>query len=147
MIKSLFKTIITLASLCFFFSKPSHAVPQNNASHTQIDVFKTTQISVDKFDWELNKETNQADANISVTNHATLDIRSVSISLTAQDKNGVMLQSETQTLKKSTSNSIIPVKEQKSITFKNVFHNPSIYNMILKQVTIEYINGAIEILN
>lgn len=146
MIKNLFKTIITLASLCFFFSKPSNAVPQDNTSHTQFDVFKTTQISVDKFDWELNKEKDQANANLTITNNATLDIRSVSISLTAQDKNGVMLQSETQTLKKNTSNSIIPVKEQKIIEFKNAFNNPSIYNMILKQVTIEYINGAIEIL-
>lgn len=87
------------------------------------------------------------EASITITNKSELAVKSVTLFLTGQTKTGITLQSgSTHTLKKKTASEKILPQETKTIVISRAFNNPQLYTLMLKEITVEYENGSLEIL-
>ena len=116
-------------------------------THLQPDPFKSNHIIVHSFEWTYNETLKAADVQISITNKSELEIKSVEIYLTAEDKKGIMLQSNRlQTLRARNQKECVLPEATKTLLFPKAFTNNDISTLTLHKVTIEYANGSLEIL-
>lgn len=73
-------------------------------------------------------------------------IKSVWLVITAQNKKGIMLQHQGVTLRKLVRNVEIAPGESATLTFDEAFKGEAIYRVALKEATVEFENGSLEIL-
>jgi len=114
--------------------------------HEQLLPLKSQKVTVDKFSWTFNDSSKRADVILTITNHTGLNLKKVSISLTGQDKNRIMLQSGTHTIRQRSSEVTIAPQETKEILFKGAYNNEKIDNLQLNQAVFEFSNGSLETL-
>ena len=116
-------------------------------THAIANPFSSNLVSINQLDWSMDTSAKSAIAKMNITNKSTLDIQSISISLIAQNKQGVMLQSgQTRTIKVKTKEAPMAPQTTNTVTFERAFNNTQIDTIILKQVIIQFSNGSLEIL-
>jgi hypothetical protein len=103
-------------------------------------------IIIDKLTWMYPSANQPAAAKIKITNNSDKTIKSTKFLVIARDKKGVLLQSDGSTLKKLISTDTIETAEAREIYFEKAYNNQHIAELELKELTVEYANGALEII-
>jgi hypothetical protein len=126
--------------ICFYASgQNTHSFP---------NPLRSRQIEVDTFRWQMDDSINHANVTLTITNKSKFDVQSVTITLAAENKQGIMLQSgRTRTLKMNTVEHILEPQQKDTYVFNRAFNNPQIDSLMLKQIKVQFANGSIEILN
>lgn len=116
-------------------------------THVIASPFSSALIAVNSFNWNFDTTANSAAATVDINNKGEVEILSVSIALVAKNKQGIMLQSgQMRTIKTGTKEVHIPSKATSRVIFEKAFNNQQIDTIILKQVTVQFANGSVEIL-
>jgi hypothetical protein len=103
-------------------------------------------VVVDKLAWVYPSANQPAAARIKITNNSGKTIKSTKFLVIARDKKGVLLQSDGSTMKKLINTDTIKDSESREIYFEKAYNNPHIAELELKELTVEYTNGALEII-
>lgn len=103
-------------------------------------------VVVDKLAWAYPSVNQPATAKIKITNNSRKTIKSTKFLVIARDKKGVLLQSDGSTIKKLINTDTIKASESKEIYFEKAYNNQHIAELELKELTVEYTNGALEII-
>lgn len=101
-------------------------------------------IVVDKLAWMYPSANKPAAAAITITNNSNKTIKSTKFLVIARDKKGMILQSDGSTLKKLICTDTIEATETRKIYFEKAYNNQHIAELELKELIVEYVNGALE---
>lgn len=120
---------------------------QNQKLHTIPQTIKSKgSIVIDNLAWVYPSAGQPAAVKIKITNNSGKTIKSIKFLVIAKDKKGVLLQSDGSTIKKLINMDGIKASESKEIYFEKAYNNPHITELELKGLTVEYTNGALEII-
>jgi archaellum component FlaG (FlaF/FlaG flagellin family) len=103
-------------------------------------------VVVDNLAWVYPSVNRPADVRMKVTNNTAKTIKSTKFLVIAKDKKGVLLQSDGSTIKKLINTDTIKASESREIYFEKAYNNTHIAELELKELTVEYTNGALEII-
>lgn len=138
--KSIITSVCLLSGLAFSWSAQGQQVLPELMQKQQ------AKVSVSNLNWGYTTPGKPAEVNISITNNSGKTIRSVKILVLTKDKKGIILQNFGSTLRPLISRDTIASGQTRQLHFKNAFDHAGIAEAELKQATIEYENGALEIL-
>jgi hypothetical protein len=144
----LFNTLkISFLAIAVSFAFSTALLAQETKVNNTATHLKSKQITINSFEWTLDKTTGIAQARINITNKSGLELKSVTALFTGQAKNGIMLQSNgLRTIRrKSVTGSILP-DETKTIIIEGAFKNPQLKTLKLMQLDIGFENGSVELL-
>lgn len=123
------------------------ALAQNGKFHPVHQTVKSQgPVVLDKLAWAYPSANQPAAVRIKITNNSGKTIKSTKFLVIARDKKGVLLQSDGSTIQKLINTDTIKASESREIYFEKAYNNPHIAEMELKGLTVEYTNGALEII-
>lgn len=107
-----------------------------------------SEISVEGFEWmpAKDKDTPGVDVRFILRNKTSRPIYTTRFSVTAQGKNGVMIEDKGSVLKRLTSRDTIAPNAVRSLYFPRAYTFAPVDNIQLKEVYVEFANGSLSIL-
>lgn len=104
-------------------------------------------VAIESIRWQyIDKDSNKASAEITITNSSDKKIKSVVFNVVASDKDGFVLESEGFSIRKLVAKETVEPASSKTFSFEKAFLNEKIAKLELNSAIVEYENGSIDIL-
>lgn len=139
--------ILQSMSLNCSFAQNTSAEP--TSMHIVEDALPANEsVKIEKMEWKYKaKEDQYPSATITITNLSDKKIKRIDFSVIANDSLGVALVSDGIAIKRLVSGTVVEPYSSKTVTFDKAFLNNRVATMTLRNATIEYENGSIDIIN